>query len=59
MMIFKRKKKREIIDLTEWHKLDIATVEKMQDLTIKDLKTIAKNHNWSVEILIRENGEEK
>lgn len=58
MMLWKKRKK-EIIDLTEWHKLNPDTIEKMQDLTINDLKTIAKKHNWSVEILIRENEEEK
>lgn len=58
MMLWKKRKK-EIVDLTEWHKLDPAIIEAMHDLTIRDLKAIAKNHNWSVEILIRENEEEK
>lgn len=54
-----RKKNKDIIDLSEWHKFNENTVnsELFQNLTIGELQKIAKIRNWSVEILIKENNE--
>lgn len=55
-MIFGKKKKKNIIDLSEWSKLsdEFINSEEVERLTIGQLKKMAMENNWSVEILIRE-----